>query len=252
MRAPVWVGSTAALLTIGLELQAQDRPRFDVAAIRENRDVEPGGFVRFMPDGGIRAVHTTPAGLIAVAFQLDRWQVSGAPAWSEHVSYDIEAKPQAPVLRPQTYLMMQRLLEERFALQTHREQREADAFALVRVRPDRLGEGLKESATDCTVLPLSPDCPLNRPVPGEYRTVGLPLAMLVGRLQSQLRAPVADETQLAGLHDITLVWTNDPAIPSDRPSLATALQEQLGLRLERRRILSHVLIVERLQRPTPN
>ena len=252
MRVAVWL-KAVAIAGIGAgALHAQDRPQFEVAAIRENPQAADGGFVRFMPDGGIRAQLMSPSGLISIALELDAWQVVGAPAWAGRVRYDIEAKPPAPATRAQTYLMMQRMLEDRFGFRMHRERREIDAFALTRLRPDRLGDGMTVSSLDCTVAPLPAACPRAPFVEGEFKPVGVGVRRLVQRLQAQLKAPVGDETQLTGLYDFNLVWTDDPATFADRAALTTALQEQLGLRLDRRRVTVDVIVVDRIERPTPN
>lgn len=229
------------------------RPQFDVAAIHENTTAAPGGFVRFLPDGGIHAEHLTFATLITVAWQLERWEVLGVPNWAQQVTYDIDARPPSRATRTQTYEMMQSLLEERVGLAMHRERKEIDAFVLTRMREDRVGAGLMSSSLNCAgPLPLPPACLVRNLAPDEFKPKGARMARLAGRLSSQLDAPVSDETGLAGVYDFDLVWSNDGAPAADRPGLFTALQEQLGLRLERRKVTIDVWVVDRITRPTPN
>ena len=82
--------------------------------------------------------------------------------------------------------------------------------------------------------------------------VGVPVRSLLEVLIGQLEAPVSDETSLAGVFDVTLQWSSDPAAASDAPSIFIAVQEQLGLKLERRTVTTDVVVVEHFERPTPD
>ena len=81
---------------------------------------------------------------------------------------------------------------------------------------------------------------------------GAPMWNLLQVVIAKVGAPVSDETGLTGTYDMQLRWSNEIAPGDDRPSIYTALQEQLGLRLERRRVTTEVLVVDRLERPTPD
>jgi uncharacterized protein (TIGR03435 family) len=82
--------------------------------------------------------------------------------------------------------------------------------------------------------------------------VGNPLSMLLQVVVNNVVAPVSDETGLTGRYDIDMQWSKDVAPNDDRPSIYTALQDQLGLKLERRRVTTDVVIVDRLERATPD
>jgi uncharacterized protein (TIGR03435 family) len=84
------------------------------------------------------------------------------------------------------------------------------------------------------------------------KLVGSPVWSLLQTLIANLSAPVSDETRLTGTFDIDLRWSSEVAPANDLPSLVTALQDQLGLKLERRRVTEDVLVVDRIERPIPD
>jgi uncharacterized protein (TIGR03435 family) len=126
-----------ALMLVAPAVLAQ--AAFEVASIKESPSLEAGGSMRMLPDGGVRAGNLALRGLITIAYQLQPYQLVNAPGWVSETRYNIEARPSAKVPREQTYAMLQTLLVERFRFAFHRERREVDGFALVRVRADRLG-----------------------------------------------------------------------------------------------------------------
>ncbi len=172
--------------------------------------------------------------------------------------------------------MLRSLLIERFILKTHTETRELPTYALVLARSDkRLGPQLAPSAIDCVALRKS--IPAAAPSPGASRPCVVTMAagrivggsMLIADLATQLslamQGIVEDRTGLTGRFDFQLLYaaqvsaggvvTNSPALSpsdSDRLSLFTALQEQLGLKLESARGPVDVLVIDRVDRPTPD
>ena len=183
-------------------------------------------------------------------------------------------------------LMIRALLEERFKLKVHREPREVPVYALVLARPDgRLGSGLTVSTVDCEALAASrrsgppPDVPKPGERPqcgarvgfGELTAGGQPLLELVSLLSSTVGRSVVDRTGLTGRYDIMLRWTPDRVlqraagaaagepirvngveIDPNGPSIFTALQEQLGLKLESERGTVEALVIDHIERPTPD
>jgi uncharacterized protein (TIGR03435 family) len=226
---------------------------FDVASIKESRSLETGGSMRFMPDGGVRVQNLLVRGLITIAYQLQPYQLVNAPGWASEARYNIEAKPVASVPREQSYAMLQALLVERFRLAFHRESRDVDGFALVRARADRLGPDLKPSELNCEKdMVTTPRCRQGGITIDTMTANGAPIWSLLQLVIGKVGAPVSDETGLTGTYDITLRWSNEVAPGDDRLSIYTALQEQLGLRLERRRVTTEVVVVDRLERATPD
>ena len=176
--------------------------------------------------------------------------------------------------------MIAAMLEDRFQLRVHNEQRERPIYALVLASPDgRLGARLQKSSTDCAAImadeakgvrpaPLSDGrrpCALGGP-PGRFMGVGLGIQQFAAGLQRSVNRPVVDKTGLAGPYDWDLEFAPefvtplggppqpppDPAAFANRPSIFTALQEQLGLRLESARDSIDVLLVDRAEPPTPD
>jgi uncharacterized protein (TIGR03435 family) len=226
---------------------------FDVASVKESTSLDAGGTMRFTPDGGVRVQHLPVRSLITVAYQLQPYQLVNAPGWASETRYNIEAKPAAAASREQTYAMLQALLVERFRLAFHRERRDVDGFALVRVRADRLGPDLKPSELNCEKkMATTPRCRQGGITLDTMTANGAPIWSLLQLVISKVGAPVSDETGLAGTYDLRLRWSNEVAPSDDRLSIYTALQEQLGLRLERRRVTTEVVVVDRLARATPD
>ena len=248
-----WSGSglAAALLLAAPLVLAQ--ATFDVASIKESTSLEAGGSLRFLPDGGVRASNFTARALLTLAYRLQGYQLVNAPGWTSEVRYNIEAKPAAKTPRDQIFEMLQALLVERFRLAFHREKREVDGFALVRVRADRLGPDLKVSEVDCEkAFASTPRCRQGGITVDSMTAVGTPMWSLLQVVIGKVGAPVSDDTGLTGPYDFQLRWSNDVAPTDDRLSIYTALQEQLGLRLDRRRVTTEVFIVDRLEKPTPD
>jgi uncharacterized protein (TIGR03435 family) len=197
--------------------------------------------------------------------------------------------PSSPIGPPSTgMVMLQSLLEERFKLKVHREVREQPIYALVPAQsPGRLGPHLAQSNVDCQAAaaagrkssspPSAPLQPGQRPPCGthmgfgEIRGGARPLTLLASMLAQVVQRPVIDRTELAGGFDFDLRWTPDtlparpPGTPADQPfrmngveidpngpSIFTAVQEQLGLKLEATRGPVDVLVVDHIERPTPD
>jgi uncharacterized protein (TIGR03435 family) len=229
--------------------------------------------------------------LILVAYGLQDLQLVGGPPWLTSDLYAIDARAGADATRASVRLMLKSLLAERFQLVAHVETRELPALALVRAdRDGKPGPRLQRSGAECAPVkapegvPLPPPPP---PGPGPGFTPVLPqdplgptcgfvsfpgwmsgrritMAHFVGPLTQVTRRPVLDETGLSGEFDVDVtfmpdqpVTLNGAAAPpslsqSDRPSLFTAIQEDLGLKLEPRRRDVEVLVIDRIERPSEN
>jgi uncharacterized protein (TIGR03435 family) len=194
------------------------------------------------PGGRLVTSNTPLTFLVSWAFNLDDGRLLGAPSGADSARFDIVAK--APTASPapgQLQLMLQTLLVERFGLLTHPERRDRTAYVLVTDR-DNLKIGL-------TTPPEAPDSnPFSMTEAGVLRGRRVTMDMLAKALSSQLKAPVENGTRVNGSFDFTLVWQPADAPSGDlsRPSLFTALREQLGLRLDVRRTQVEVLVIDRL------
>jgi uncharacterized protein (TIGR03435 family) len=228
--------------------------------------------------------------LIRNAYQMQDFQIIGAPDWIKTDRFDINAKaeglatpptPQTPGTPGPMALMMRALLADRFKLQTHTDTRELPVYNLVLNRSDgKLGPKLVPSTTDCAALAAArgraggaptPLPPGERPQcgqflgPGSIRAGAITIAQLANTLMGNVQRTIIDKTGLTERYDIELSFSmmprgagglppSDAPPPADpnNPSIFTALQEQLGLKLESARGPATVLIVDRIEHPTPD
>jgi uncharacterized protein (TIGR03435 family) len=117
----------------------------------------------------------------------------------------------------------------------------------------RLGPNLLPSTVDCfAAFATTPRCAEGRIAMGSLKQVGMPVSILASGLSQMVGGPVADKTQLTGPFDAELEWSPELAPSPDLPSIFTAVQEQLGLKLERTRVPLEVLVVDHAERPTPD
>ena len=201
--------------------------------------------MRIMPDGGVQVQGLPVRALITIAFGLQPHQLVSATEWSREARSDVQAKPAGPATRAQTMAMLQALIIERFGLTFHRERRLLDGFRLVRASDERLGPNIRPSPLDCEkVAATEPKCREARITVDSMKAVGSPMWILFQEVIAVTGAPVDDATGLAGTYDFELVWSNELAPADNRPSFVTALQEQLGLRLERRPVTEEVFVVQ--------
>lgn len=284
------VGALGVNLIAQRPATAEANPTFEVASVRPNTSGDNKMSSKTLPGGRFEAINIPPRLLIMNSYGLQPQQLVGAPDWISSERFDIVAKAEGelgpPVLRDgpsRLQLMVRALLEERFKLTVHREPREIPIYALVRARADgRLGPELKPSATDCEALraarrkggpPSEPPKPGERPqcgarvLAGELIAGGQPLLELVSLLSGTVGRSVVDRTGLKGTYDIYLKWTPDLVrqraagetvringvdFDPSGPSIFTALQEQLGLKLESERGTVDALVIDHIERPAPD
>jgi uncharacterized protein (TIGR03435 family) len=246
------------------------RPRFDTASVKPNQSPQPGINNRFSP-GRFSYVNTPLEVFIYNAYSVPSERVLDMPDWARREKFDITAthNPEHRAFSPQQRAMLQRLLEERFSLRAHRESRELPVYELVQARSDRrLGPRLRVATLDCS--PGSADqaqCG-TRILPGLIDGKSVPWGMFLDQLPGAVGRTVIDKTGLQGQFELRLEWIPDPsaskspeavasatlaaATPGDRVSIFTALQEQLGIKLQEARASLEVLVIEHLDRPTPD
>jgi uncharacterized protein (TIGR03435 family) len=240
------------------------RPKFDVFDAATIKPVDPG------PKGGryivmqgadtFLARNYTVELLIAAAYELNPHMILSVPSWAESVHFDIVARTPGEV-RPtheEQMQMLRSLLADRFKLTFHRQQK---VLSIYELEVDKDGPRMKPSAEAPDDLPavISTVYPDHMTLPARNVNMG-DFASLLQR--SVLDRPVVDKTALTGRFDFDLTWAQDasqfggevPAAPSDAssPPLFTAIREQLGLRLEATRGPVEVLVVDDIQRPSPN
>jgi uncharacterized protein (TIGR03435 family) len=202
--------------------------------------------------------------LINRAYKVEDFQVVGAPGWANSEHYDIDARADAATAQDINGQLLQVLLEERFKLAIHRETKEFPVYLLTVAK-----NGLKLTEGQCLTLE-----PNSRPQPGQrqaafcgymgmgnnnLRATGIRMEHLVGALTNILRRTVIDKTGFSGNFDVAIRWREETttATPAARPtdaapSIFTALEEQLGLKLESSKSPVEVLVIDSVQRPSEN
>ena len=279
------MGFAVVLLTVCalLSLRAQERipaappangPTFDVVSIKRVTDIRNRRSVGEQPGGKFVLSGMTIAPAIRTAYPADVSDIVGAPAWMDAETYDLTAQAGRDVPKDQMEAMLRAMLADKFKLLVHYEMQERPVYALVLARPDRrLGPDIKKSDLDCDAIQAARRAGSKEPFPatsngapacgmsmrGEQGMTVLlgarPLSTLAGSLGSPTGRVVIDKTGLTGNYDVTLRYVDMPspnAPPGTPPELFTALQEQLGLKLEPDRAPLKILVIDRIERPTEN
>jgi uncharacterized protein (TIGR03435 family) len=259
--------TVSIVIALGAVTAAQ-RAQFDVASVKPHTSDDRREYMMAQPGGRFVAANVTVRSLIRTAFQLQDYQIVGGPDWLDADRFDIEARSPDTQGPPTARLleMLQTLLADRFSLTTHTEKRELPVFALERTRSDgALGPGLRP--TDCpepAVDLVRQPCANVQARVGSLSMKGIPFTQFRPFLAPYVNRVIIDRTGLDGRYDIDLKWAPDtqarnpggagelPANDPNAVSIFTALQEQLGLRLESTRDTVDVLVIDTLERPTPN
>jgi uncharacterized protein (TIGR03435 family) len=274
-----------AVIRLQAQPPGQKPPTFEVASVKTNASGS-GGTGGRLAGASFAMTNETLWRLIGEAYAdpqaLPRFHIIGGPNWIDADRFDVEGVAAKPLDRPQAELMLRTLLAERFKLTVHTETRQLPVLALRRARRDgAFGPQLRRSDVDCAALraakttpPPSSDGP--RCVMqfgfGRSSADGLTITELATVGLSRIAGRnVIDETGLRGPFQWTLAWTPDnlppraPGTPADQPvtvngiaidpngpSLFTAVEEQLGLKLEPTKGPVDVLVIDHVERPTPD
>lgn len=225
---------------------AQAHPSFEVASVRPSNAPANEGNWSPPGTGKFNAHNLTLARLMMLAYGIDANQIANKPAWLESDRFDIAAKPSGGIAlsREELKPLLQTLLEERFGLATHTETRLMPGYVLIvakggpKLQPTRGSKfpGFRLNVTDTELNGLNWSMPY-----------------LATMLQHPAGRPVLDKTGLTGSYDLKLDFSPDPSTDSALPSIFTALQETLGLKLEPQKIPVQVLVIDRANRtPTEN
>jgi uncharacterized protein (TIGR03435 family) len=248
-------------VVLGLSAQAQT---FEVVSVKPADPNARGGRISF-PNGTFTATGITVKNCIALAYNIPSYQLAGDPSWIGDQRYDIVAKmaagevkaPRDPERMPQMRAALQALLADRFQLVIHRETKMMPAYALVVAKS---GFKLKETTDDGKGNFSS-----NR---GKFTAHEISMEILARNLSGILSSPVVDATGIKGVFDLTLEWSPDevqspvkaggevseaaePGAPAG-PSIFTALQEQLGLKLETQKAPVEMIVIDRIEKATAN
>jgi len=224
--------------------RAQTSPVFEVASIHPNLSGSDGSVIDLPESGRLRVTNATLKTLIRFAYLIQNDQIVGGPKWLDSDRYDIEAKTARPISESQEPALMQNLLADRFRLRVHRERRELTVYDLMQAKSGPL---FKESTS------ASSSIHTNRG-PGKSRisVTRITLDQVAGMVGKQMGRIIQNKTGLRGYYDLTLEWDPDQTADSTVPSIFSALQEQLGLRLESQKGMVDVLAIDSAEKASKN
>jgi uncharacterized protein (TIGR03435 family) len=216
-------------------------PAYEVASIKPNLSAGSHSSTHGST-GQIVFTNVTLKRLIERAYKVKPFEITG-PAWIEDVAFDITAKyPSGIQKEDDRTLMLRTLLTERFKLVVHRETKSMSGYALVSAK-----NGFR-------LQPVEPGGNDTHVEGGRVKVLTakkISMDILAGIAADDLGETVVDQTGIAGVYDLELRWTSDDT--GDAPSLFTALQDTLGLRLQPQKVPVEIVVVDHVERvPTEN
>ncbi|HEY7334397.1 MAG TPA: TIGR03435 family protein [Bryobacteraceae bacterium] len=240
------------------ELKSAD-PAFEVATVKPSRPDTVGRGMR-VQGGNVSTLNMTLADLVTFAYDIHSHQIIGAPAWVTSDRFDISGKAEGEgqPSTEQLKVMLRKLLADRFQLVLHKGQRELPVYTLNVAKG-----GVKISKNDVK----NETTGVIFRGPGSVLLNDVSMDDFCKMLQNAaVDRPVVNQTSLSGKYDFSLVWTPDQALtavpnpnalaPGDKaeapPDLYTAIQEQLGLKLEAAKLRIEVLVFDKVEKPSEN
>ncbi|HTB14718.1 MAG TPA: TIGR03435 family protein [Bryobacteraceae bacterium] len=226
---------------------------FEVASVKLNTVAMANTLTRLPGGERFRATNFPLLWLIGEAYHVPNRQITGLPEAMGRECYDIEAKADHPVNREQMMAMLRTLLEDRFKLVVRREMKEIKAYALTVAKG---GPKMEENRDGAELY-------MDRIGRSKWGFHNMPMTLLANVLSSWAGDTVVDQTGLTGNYDFTLevqMESNGPGVREGRepapdpaaPSVFTAVQEQIGLRLESRKGPVEMLVIDHIQRLSGN
>ena len=244
-----------------VRMAANANPAFEVATIKPSDPNRPGKLFTIRGQE-VLTINTTVSDLLTMAYDLHPKQIVGGPSWLESDKYDITGKPDVPGQpnNAQMKILIQKLVADRFQLKFHREKKELNVYTLT------VGKtGIKFSKSE-----LDPNGPSGRffgPPMVTLRVTNATMGEVASVLQSGvLDKPVVDQTGLKEKYDFMLRFTPEqgqmmafggpPPQQTDNadapPEIFTAIQQQLGLKLESTKAPADVIVIDHIDRPSEN
>ena len=242
------------------------KPEFEVATIKPSDPSRPGWAIRVDGSGVFHTLNTTLNDLIKFAYDMHPKQVVNAPGWADTDKFDMEAKPDKPGMPTvnQMKAMLQKLLTDRFALMFHKDQRELSAYAITVIKG-----GLKIKKEENASIPVPGYGGL--PQRG-FNARNTTLAEFASVMQAQfMDLPVIDQTGLGETrYSFVVKFTPDPGMrpfggaapppqaqaggtdPDAPPDLFSAMEQQLGLRMQKTKAPVEVMILDKVEKPSAN
>ena len=235
---------------LGLSGQTTSAPTFEVASVKLNTSIHNAIGNRFSP-GSMRWTNAPLKILIEEVYHLKSYQILGGPAWVDSDRWDIDAKAAKPVSGKEMYEMTRSLLADRFRLRFHRETRQLPVYRLVVAKDgSRLTQAKEQDANHRWGT---------TPGPGFLLMNGASMQELAYWLSVQLNQPIIESTGLTGRYDLKLEWAEDDSQTPDvaptevaKWSIFSAVQYQLGLKLESTKGPVEVLLIDHVERASVN
>jgi uncharacterized protein (TIGR03435 family) len=238
--------TTLAICVSGAVYAQLAANQFEVASIRPS-NADPGSSGINSGNGRINGVNVTLKRCIMGAYAVGPNQIFGGPDWMDTDRFEINAKAEQPVGDHTLMIMLQTLMAERFKLVLHREARPIQAYVLeVRKDGPKLEKGDGHGAKTNNGR-------------GDIVATNASMDRFAEILSRQMDLPVVNHTGLEGVFNLRLQWTLESAraarpegAPADGPSVFTAIQEQLGLRLRAAKVPVEVLVIDHAEKPSEN
>lgn len=240
--------------TLLISMAFAQTPAFDVASVRLSGPEERAAAAQF-PPGGRFTANIALRYVIERAYDIEDYQLLGDPDWVKTERYSIQAKAEGATTDDRLRLMVQTLLASRFGLKIHHETRDLPVYALV------VGKGgpKLQVASDATLCGGNGCFTIGK---GNFGAKGATLPWAAKTLTRIMDRPVLDKTQLSGNYDFRLHFDPSTAsaavmaaastADSTEPSIFTAIQEQIGLKLDPRREPVDVLVIDHVEKPSGN
>jgi len=245
-------------------MDANAKPQFEVATIKPSDPSRPGWGIGINPSGLLNTINTTLADLIKFCCDLHPKQIVNAPAWFDSDKFDITAKPDTPGMAslPQMKTMVKQLIVDRFSLKFHDDKREMQAYAITVAKG---GEKIKKEENIQLPLPGFGGLPQRG-----FNIRNATIAEFGSVLQAQfMDLPVVDQSNLGDTrYTFILKFTPDPGMrpfggaapPAPPPApdadappdIYSAMEQQLGLRLQKARTNVPVMVIDKVEKPSEN
>jgi len=245
---------------------ASQTPSFEVVSVRPNMSGESDSQQWTFVNGRFTGINVTVRMLLMTGYgqpqPLPDYLIVGGPDWIGSARFDVVATAENGAALP---LLLRQLVEDRFKVRAAFQKRNMPIYELIlSTKGGSLGPAIRRNNGDCDGRATGPPC-VGQIRPGLITGRGLTMeriASALARVMPSVGRPVIDRTGLVGAFDFSLSWTPDqavtnctpgiPTIDPNGPSIFTALQEQLGLKLEAARGPVEVLVIDSVERPTPD
>lgn len=240
------------LIAVAASAQQAPAPQFAVSSVKPSEAVDGSSSGISTAHGRLNASNVTLQRCIIGAWGVSPSQIVGGPAWLTTDRFEISATSDEPTNDDAVFMLMLRgLLADRFRLALHTETRTMQAYVLEVAKGGPNTAGLKKTAAPDSVNSSTNTSGGNTQTSITARKASMDrLAKILAR---ELRQPVVDRTGLSGDFDFTLAWTrNNAPADTDLPTIFTAVQDQLGLRLRSEKVPLDVLVIDRAEKPSAN